>query len=215
MSSNPAIQRLPIAVLISGSGRTLRNFIDLAREGRLDVEVRLVISSDSNAGGLKHAEEAGIPTLVVKQKDCPTAEAFSEAVFSPCRQAGAELVAMAGFMKHVTIPRDFENRVVNIHPALIPAFCGQGFYGHHVHEAVIEYGTKVTGCTIHFADNQYDHGPIILQRTLSVGDDDTPDSLAARVFEVECEAYPEALQLIAEGRVQVEGRRVRILPEGE
>ena len=210
-----AVSPIPIAVLISGSGRTLRNFIDLAREGRLDVDVRLVISSNSSAGGLKHAEEAGVPTLVVKQQECPTAEAFSEAVFGPCRQTGIGLVVMAGFLKHVAIPRDFENRVINIHPALIPAFCGQGFYGHHVHEAVLEYGAKVTGCTVHFADNQYDHGPIILQRSVLVADDDTPDTLAARVFEVECEAYADALQLVAEGRVQVEGRRVRILPEGE
>ena len=119
---------------------------------------------------------------------------------------------MGGFLKRVTIPDDFANRVTNIHPGLIPAFCGQGFYGHRVHEAVLEYGAKLSGCTVHFADNQYDHGPIILQRAVPVLDDDTPDALAARVFEAECEAYPEALRLIAAGRVKVEGRRVRILP---
>ena len=120
---------------------------------------------------------------------------------------------MGGFLKRVTIPEDFTNRVVNIHPALVPAFCGDGFYGHRVHEAVLEYGAKLSGCTVHFADNQYDHGPVIVQRAVPVLDDDTPETLAARVFEAECEAYPEALRLIAAGRVTVEGRRVRIKPE--
>jgi phosphoribosylglycinamide formyltransferase 1 len=100
---------------------------------------------------------------------------------------------------------------MNIHPALIPAFCGKGYYGHHVHEAVLAAGVKITGCTVHFCDNQYDHGPIILQRPVPVVDDDTTDSLAARVFEQECQAYPEAIQLFAEGRLRIEGRRVRIL----
>ena len=120
-----------------------------------------------------------------------------------------QLVVMGGFLKHVLVPPDFENRVTNIHPGLIPAFCGQGFYGLHVHQSVLEYGVKVSGCTIHFVDNQYDHGPIILQRVVPVLDDDTPHSLAARVFEAECEAYPQVLQWIAEGRVHVAGRRVR------
>jgi phosphoribosylglycinamide formyltransferase-1 len=108
----------------------------------------------------------------------------------------------------VPIPSDFENRVLNIHPALIPAFCGRGFYGHHVHEAVLLYGAKVSGCTVHFVDNQYDHGPILLQRVVPVLDHDTPDTLAARVFEAECQAYPEALRLLGSGKVRVEGRRV-------
>jgi phosphoribosylglycinamide formyltransferase-1 len=118
---------------------------------------------------------------------------------------------MGGFLKRLDIPADYANRVVNIHPGLIPAFCGQGFYGHRVHEAVLEYGAKLSGCTVHFADNQYDHGPVILQKAVPVTSDDTPDTLAARVFEAECEAYPEAIQLIAEGRVVLEGRRVRVL----
>jgi folate-dependent phosphoribosylglycinamide formyltransferase PurN len=119
---------------------------------------------------------------------------------------------MAGFLQIITVPDDFRMRVMNIHPALIPAFCGKGFYGHHVHEAVIASGVKVTGCTVHYADNEYDHGPIILQRAVPVSDDDTPDTLAARVFEQECEAYPEAIRLFGEGRLAVEGRRVRVTP---
>jgi phosphoribosylglycinamide formyltransferase-1 len=118
----------------------------------------------------------------------------------------------SGFLKRITVPEDYAHRVTNIHPALIPAFCGEGMYGHHVHEAVLDYGAKLSGCTVHFADNQYDHGPVILQRAVPVLDDDTPDSLAARVFQAECEAYPEALQAMAQGRLTMEGRRVRIAP---
>ena len=114
------------------------------------------------------------------------------------------------FSSELRFPADFTNRVVNIHPGLIPAFCGQGFYGHRVHQAVLDYGAKISGCTVHFADNDYDHGPVILQRAVPVLDDDTAKTLAARVFQAECAAYPEAIQLIADGRVRVEGRKVRI-----
>jgi len=119
-------------------------------------------------------------------------------------------VCLAGFLQLLTIPEDFAGRVMNIHPALIPAFCGKGFYGHRVHEAVLEAGVKVSGCTVHFADNLYDHGPVIVQRTVPVRDGDTAEVLAARVFEQECEAYPEAIRLFAEGRLQIVGRTVRL-----
>ncbi len=201
---------LPIAVLISGGGTTLHNLIEKINEKTLDAEIRLVVSSNPDARGLQFAKDAGIPATVVERKQCKTAEDFSKAIFNPCREAKVRLVVMGGFLKHVLIPPDFEHRVVNIHPALIPAFCGKGYYGRRVHQAVLEYGAKVSGCTVHFADNHYDHGPIILQRTVLVLDDDTPESLAARVFEQECLAYPEAIQLIAEGRVCVDGRRVSI-----
>jgi formyltetrahydrofolate-dependent phosphoribosylglycinamide formyltransferase len=168
-----------------------------------------VISSNPAAGGLKHCN-ADLPGGVVQRKSFDSAESYSEAVFGLCRQRGAELVVMAGFLNFVPIPPDFVNRVVNIHPALIPAFCGAGYYGHRVHEAVLDYGAKLSGCTVHFVDNQYDHGPIVLQRVVPVADDDTPETLAARVFAAECEAYPEAIRLFAEGRLQVEGRRVRV-----
>ena len=138
----------------------------------------------------------------------PTPEAYSEAVFGACRAANADWVIMGGYLTHVLIPADFDNRVLNIHPALIPAFCGKGFYGHRVHEAVLEYGAKISGCTVHFVDNEYDHGPIILQRVVPVLDDDTPETLARRVFAAECEAYPEAIRLISGGRIKLAGRRV-------
>jgi phosphoribosylglycinamide formyltransferase-1 len=204
---------LPIAVLISGGGTTLLNLIQRIQDGSLNVEIKLVISSSAKAGGLRYADEASIPTAVVCRKDYPTPEAFRDAVFDPCREAGVELVVMGGYLKLVLVPEDFHNRVVNIHPALIPSFCGKGFYGTRVHQAVLDYGAKVSGCTVHFVDNQYDHGPIILQRTVPVLDDDTPDTLAKRVFQQECEAYPQAIRWYAEGRLTVEDRRVKGAPQ--
>ena len=202
-----------IAVLISGGGTTLQNMIEKIDTGRLPVEIALVISSSPTAGGLQFAHDAGVPSVVVERNSSPDQEAFSYTIFDHCRRAGADLVVMAGFLKRITIPEDFANRVVNIHPALIPAFCGEGFYGRRVHQSVLDHGAKLSGCTVHFADNQYDHGPVIVQRAVPVLDDDTPEALAARVFEAECEAYPEALRLIAAGRVRVEGRRVSITPD--
>jgi phosphoribosylglycinamide formyltransferase-1 len=199
-----------LVVLISGGGTTLKNLLDKMAAGQLSAKIALVISSTSKAGGLAIAEQAGIPTQVIRRKDFVTPEDHSEAVFGACRASGCQWVVMGGYLTHVLIPADFENRVLNIHPALIPAFCGKGFYGGRVHEAVLEYGAKISGCTVHFVDNQYDHGPIILQRVVPVLDDDTPETLAARVFEAECEAYPEALRRLARGRVTVEDRRVKL-----
>ena len=203
-------QPIRLAVLVSGGGTTLQNLLDRCRDGRLCAQVVQVISSAADAFALERARQAGVPGAVVNRKEAGSAEEFSRRIFDLCRQARAELVCMAGFLQLLPIPDDFLGRVMNIHPALIPAFCGKGFYGNRVHEAVLAAGVKVTGCTVHFADNQYDHGPIILQRTVPVLDDDTPDSLAARVFQQECEAYPEAIRLFAEGRLRIEGRRVRI-----
>jgi phosphoribosylglycinamide formyltransferase 1 len=202
-----------IAVLISGGGTTLRNLIEKIDAGQLPVEIALVVSSSPTARGLQFAHDAGIPSVVIERKGFAGQDDFSRDIFGHCRSAGANLVVMAGFLKRLTIPGDFSNRVVNIHPALVPSFCGEGFYGHRVHEAVLDYGAKLSGCTVHFADNQYDHGPVIVQQASPVFDDDTPETLAARVFAAECEAYPEAIRLIAAGRVSVEGRRVRIKRE--
>ncbi len=204
---------LRIAVLISGGGTTLKNMIQRIDAGLLDVRIELVVCSNPESRGMQFAEEAGIPAVVIERKQYDTQDAFSAAIFDGCRQANADIVAMGGFLKQVTIPEDFTNRVLNIHPALIPAFCGKGMYGHFVHEAVLEYGAKVSGCTVHFADNEYDRGPVVVQKTVPVMEDDTPDTLAARVFEQECEAYPEVLRLIGAGRVSIDGRRVRIAPE--
>src|SRR5262249_30692129 len=135
---------------------------------------------------------------------------FSDTIFEHCRALSADLVTLAGFLKLLKIPADFAGRVMNIHPALLPAFCGQGMYGHRVHEAVLESGARASGCTVHFVDDQYDHGPVILQRVVPVLDDDTPETLAGRVFEQECEAYPEAIRLFAADLMKIEGNRVQI-----
>jgi phosphoribosylglycinamide formyltransferase 1 len=211
-SPTPRPSALPTAVLISGGGRTLHNIIEEIDAGELPLTVRLVIASTPRARGLQFAEKASIPIQVVDRGDFTDDDSFSEAVFEYCRDAGAELVVLGGFLKRLVVPDDFINRVTNIHPALMPAFCGKGYYGHHVHEAVLQYGAKLSGCTVHFVDNEYDHGPVILQKCVPVMDDDTADTLAARVFEAECEAYPEALRLVASGRAEIRGRRVRVLP---
>jgi len=200
---------LRLAVLLSGSGTTLQNLIDRIADGRLAAQIALVVSSNPAAFGLQRAELAGIPTAIVERKTCADDRHFSERIFTLCRNADAQLVCMAGFLKFLLIPDDFRWRVMNIHPSLIPAFCGKGFYGHRVHEAVLAAGVKGSGCTVHFADNQYDHGPIILQRQAPVFANDTPETLAQRVFEQECEAYPEAIQLFAENHLIMEGHEVR------
>jgi len=210
MSSHSSIEPLSLAVLISGGGTTLRNLIEHIADGRLDAMIQLVVSSNPTAAGLQLARDANIPSVVVEKTKGIDAETYRERVFGPCREAGVELVCMGGFLKHVIIPDDFANRVINIHPALIPAFCGKGFYGERVHRAVLEEGAKESGCTVHFVDDHYDHGPIILRRSIPVLDDDTPATLQARVFEQECEALPEAIQLFAQGRLRVEGQNVVI-----
>jgi phosphoribosylglycinamide formyltransferase 1 len=219
--SRPGPTKLKLGVLISGSGRTLQNFIELATEGGLPIDIRLVVSSTAKAGGLKFAEAAGIPTATIDRSKFSQGAAgdknYGDAVFAACRGADVDYVAMAGFLKLAPVPDDFAGRVINIHPALIPAFCGAGMYGHHVHQAVLDAGVKVTGCTVHFVDNQYDHGPIIWQQPVPVFADDTADTLAARVFAAEKEAYPHVLKLLADGRIElVDGRaKIRKAQRGE
>jgi phosphoribosylglycinamide formyltransferase-1 len=201
-----------MAVLLSGSGTTLENLFVRCERGELCGEIVTVVSSRRDAYGIVRARNRGVPCSVVARKKFPDTESFSDRVFEIIRGSGADLVCLAGFMCLLRIPDDFRDRVMNIHPALLPAFGGQGMYGHFVHEAVLRAGVKITGCTVHFVDNQYDHGPIILQRAVPVEEDDDPEKLAARVQAAEREAYPEAIRLFAEGRLKVEGRRVRILP---
>lgn len=207
------VSPLRIAVLISGGGTTLRNLLEHIRDGRLDAAVGVVISSNPDSPGLQLARRAGIESLVCRREEFPGTEAFSQKIFERCRAAEVDAVVLGGFLKLLSLPADFANRVLNIHPSLIPSFCGRGYYGLRVHQAVLDYGCKITGCTVHLVDEQYDHGPIILQRCVEVRGDDTAESLQQRVFAEECRAYPEALRLYAAGRLRVEGRRVRILPD--
>ena len=200
-----------LAVLLSGNGTTLQNLLDHIRAGTLPAEVVRVIGSNPQAYGLTRAQLAGIPTAYVRRKACASAEEFGERIFALVRDSRADLVCMAGFLQLLPIPDDFKNRVLNIHPALIPAFSGKGFHGLHVHRSALEAGVKVSGCTVHFADNLYDHGPIIVQKTVPVLENDTPQTLASRVFYAECEAFPEAIRLFASGRLVVTESRCRIL----
>ncbi|EMI29184.1 phosphoribosylglycinamide formyltransferase [Rhodopirellula europaea] len=188
---------LKVAVFLSGGGRTLANLIRHRDEHGLPIDFRLVIASRDGLGGIKIAEDAGIETRVVRKSDFESDEAYREAMFEPCRKAGATHVIMAGFLKHVLIPTDFEHRVINIHPSLLPAFGGKGMYGRNVHAAAIERGVKISGCTVHYVDNLYDNGPIIHQKACPILPTDTPDDLASRVFKLECETLPEAIRMMA------------------
>ncbi|MBR4833745.1 MAG: phosphoribosylglycinamide formyltransferase [Thermoguttaceae bacterium] len=208
-------EKLPIAVLISGTGRTLKNLIDRVEAGELDVDIRLVVSSSERALGLQYADQNNIPIAIVKSSEFKTKEEFSEAVFDACRKAKVKYVAMAGYLKLLAIPDDFANRVLNIHPSLIPSFCGENYYGRRVHDAAIRRGVKYSGATVHFVDNEYDHGPILMQEIVPVYDYDTVDTLSDRVlYDAEFVVYPKALQALAEQRVEfVEERdsfRVRV-----
>ena len=208
---SPKLDRpIRLAVLISGGGTTLVNFLKKIKADELNAEVAVVIASREGIAGIERAHEAGLACEVIARKTFDSVESFSTAIFDRCREANVDLVTLAGFLSLIRIPPDFERRVLNIHPALIPAFCGKGFHGHHVHEAVLARGVKLSGCTVHFADNEYDHGPILVQRAVPVLEGDTPDSLAARVFEAECEAYPEAIELFSSGRLEIENGRLRI-----
>ncbi len=191
---------LRIAVLLSGAGRTLQNLVAQVRDGKLPAEIVLVISDREGITGIERAREAGLAHVTIARKG-QSLDAFSREIAHALDAARVDLVCMAGFLSLWEIPERYRGRVMNIHPALLPKFGGKGFHGDRVHEAVLSAGEEESGCTVHFADNEYDHGPIILQRRIAVLPDDTPDMLAARVFEQECIAYPEAIRMFANGRV--------------
>lgn len=201
-----------LAVLLSGSGTTLQNLIDRIKSGSLDANIKIVISSKTNAYGLQRAQQNNIPTAIIRPKDYDNFQLFNQSLWNTIRQYPIDLVVLAGYLSLIEVPPDFTHRIMNVHPALIPSFCGKGMYGHHVHEAVIQSGVKITGCTVHFVDEHYDHGPIILQEAVPVLEDDTPETLAERVQAKERELYPMAIQLFAENRLKIEGNKVRILP---
>jgi formyltetrahydrofolate-dependent phosphoribosylglycinamide formyltransferase len=201
-----------VVVLLSGSGRTLENLIRAERDGRMAVEFTRVISSRSTVRGVQVARDAGIPLTIVPRRRFETLEAFSDAVHAVLDAEKPDLVLMAGFLSRIAIPAYLAGRVMNIHPTLLPLFGGQGHYGMQVHERVLSSGMKISGCTVHFVDENYDAGPIILQACVPVLEDDEAERLAARVFQRECELYPEAVRLFASGRLRLEGNRVRILP---
>ncbi|MDR4505472.1 MAG: phosphoribosylglycinamide formyltransferase [Candidatus Scalindua sp.] len=200
-----------LAVLISGSGSTLQNLIDKICEGSLHAHIKVVISSSPEAYGLKRAEQHGIPVAIVEYGDYDNPEEFSKTIIREIEKYPVDLTILAGFLHLFKIPDNYTGKVMNIHPGLIPSFSGKGYYGRRVHKAVIESGVKISGCTVHFVDNEYDRGPIIIQRSVPVLYEDTPDTVSKKVFMEECLAYPEAIRLFAEGRLQIVGRRVNTL----
>lgn len=200
-------------MLCSGGGTNLQALIDAVERGAIDGKIVLVIANASKAYALERARQHGIPAVFVSKKQAGSDEAFNDAILAKLREADAQLVVLAGYLPIVgaQIVRAYEHRIINIHPALIPAFCGPGMYGHHVHEAVLRYGAKISGATTHFVDEQVDHGGVIMQRSVPVLEDDTPDTLAARVLTVEHEILPESVRLFCAGKLGVDGRRVHVL----
>ncbi len=203
-------KKLRLGILISGGGRTMMNILEGIQRGEFNAQIVVVISSLANVTGVGKARNAGLPVRIIRKKDYADIDAFSRRITAELDAAQVDLVIQGGWLCLWQIPPQYVNRVMNIHPALLPCFGGQGMWGHHVHEAVLAAGCKVSGCTVHFCTNEYDKGPIIVQRTCPVEDGDTPDTLAARVFEQECLAYPEAIKLFAEGRLEVEGNRAKV-----
>ncbi|MBN1631659.1 MAG: phosphoribosylglycinamide formyltransferase [Thermoleophilia bacterium] len=208
-------KKLQIGVLASGGGTNLQAIIDNCASGKIDAEVAVVIS-DVQCGALERARQAGIPEHWLNRHDTqrfPTREAFDRAVLERLEHHDVGLVCLAGYLRIMTaeLVEAYAGRIMNTHPALLPSFGGKNMIGHHVHQAVLDYGCKVSGCTIHFVTLGTDEGPIILQRAVPVEEGDTAETLAIRILPVEHELYSQAIQLFAEGRLKTEGRRVHIL----
>lgn len=200
---------LRVAVCVSGGGTNLQAIIDALNSGKIrDAQIVRVISNNKNAYALTRAKDAGIEGVCVSPRDYENRERFNEALLECLKEADPDLIVLAGFM--VAVPANvieaYRGRIINIHPALIPSFCGKGYYGLHVHEKVLQRGAKVTGATVHFVDEDLDHGPILLQKAVEVREGDTPEVLQRRVMEeAEWILLPEAISLIAQGRVTIDG----------
>ncbi|MDR0362801.1 MAG: phosphoribosylglycinamide formyltransferase [Planctomycetota bacterium] len=206
-------KRLKAAVLLSGGGGTLKNLLDKREAGRIPIDVELVVSSRPGVKGLDIARDAGIRAEIVSPKDYAYDGREAEVLYDWERMSKDmdkfllpekfDLVCMAGYLSRYLIPKALSGKVLNIHPSLIPMFCGQGMYGMKVHRAVVASGVKITGCTVHLVNNEYDAGPIVLQRACPVYSEDTPEDIRRRVFKEECIAYPHAINLFAEGRIRL------------
>jgi phosphoribosylglycinamide formyltransferase-1 len=201
-----------LGILASGGGTNLQAIIDSIEIGRVTARIAVVISNNSKAWALVRARHHGIPAIHVSRPMFSSEEELDRAIFRTLQEHRVELVILAGYMKKIGLQtiRAYRNRILNTHPALLPAFGGHGMYGHHVHEAVLASGATVSGVTIHLVDEEYDHGPIVAQRTVPVLSGDTPETLAARVLEQEHLLYPQVIQWFAEGRVRVEGGQVKV-----
>ena len=201
---------LGVFVGTKGRGSNLRAINEAMNTGQLSAQIAVVIGSKSDAPVIAYAHEAGLPVALIDPKTCAEPTAYADALVSALRTARADTVVLAGYLRRVpsAVLSAFSHRVINLHPSLLPAFGGKGMYGLHVHQAVLDYGAKVSGCTVHFVDETYDTGPVILQRTVPVLDTDTPETLAARILPEEHAALVDALRLLGEGRLRVDGRQV-------
>ncbi|MCX7762600.1 MAG: phosphoribosylglycinamide formyltransferase [Candidatus Kryptonium sp.] len=206
-----------IAVFASGRGSNLMAILNAIKEGKINAKVALVISNNSNAGALEIAKANGIDALHISRAQFTSDEDYVKKLLYELKSRNIELIVLAGYMKKIPpeVVQEYRNKILNIHPALLPAFGGQGMYGMNVHKAVIDYGVKVTGVTVHIVDEEYDHGPIVMQRAIEVRDDDTPETLAERVLKVEHEIYPIAIKLFVDGKITVSGRKVLIKDENQ
>jgi phosphoribosylglycinamide formyltransferase-1 len=204
---------LNLAVLLSGTGRSLANFIRVIAEGTLQANISVVISSKPDVQGLQIATAASIPTAVIERRQFPDDDAYSEAVYTALAPYQPDLIVMAGYLRKLIVRPEWEGRILNIHPALLPesAAAGKGFYGERVHAAVIASGARESGASVHVVDNEYDAGPVVMRTTVPVLPDDTPASLGARVFAAECTLYPEAIRAYAAANLDLieAGRRRR------
>ncbi len=205
---------LRLGILASGRGSNFEAILNRIKQGKLDATIRVVISNKETAGALEIARQNSIPAIFISKKQFPEQEQFDEQLISILNEHLVDFVVLAGYLKMLSafVVRQFKNRILNIHPALLPSFGGKGMYGIHVHEAVLEYGCKVSGVTVHLVDETYDTGPPVLQRCVPVQDDDTPETLAARILKVEHQIYSDALQLFAQNRIEIVNRRVKIKP---
>ncbi len=203
---------LKLGVLVSGNGTNLQAIIDKSEIGEIPAKVVVVISNTEEAYALHRAKRHAIPAFVVKPKDFPDKRSYEQKMIEILEDYDVGLIVLAGFMKILSphFIETFRNKIINIHPSLIPAFCGKEFYGMKVHRAVIDYGVKLTGATVHFVDENVDSGPIILQKAVEVEDDDTAETVALKVHQIEHQILPEAIRLFAEGRLRIVGRRVLI-----
>jgi len=211
-SATPTRELPRLAVLFSGGGRTLENLAQCTVDGSLAARIVLAISSHPEAGGMARARGFGIPTEICDFRRI--GDGLSDAIDARLEHAAVDWVLLAGYLRHFRTGERWRGRALNIHPSLLPACGGKGFYGERVHRAVLASRARTSGCTVHFVDDEYDHGPIILQRAVPVRPDDTVDSLAARVFAAECVAYPEALRLCLAGRVHVRDGGVSLSDAG-
>lgn len=194
-----SVKKYKFAVLASGSGTTLQNLIDLQNAGRLAHgmgAIAIVIASRGDAYAIERAKKASIESKVITRKSFADVAAFSDAVFAACEAAGVDLILMAGWLCLVKVPKNWSGKVLNIHPSLLPAFGGKGMYGLHVHQAVLASGVKESGCTVHGVTDEYDAGPVLVQLRCEVRPGDTPETLAARVFDLEKKAYPQAIEMM-------------------